>query len=138
MKANGVQGKTLIVALLIFKNHLIRYHEVEIGMPLEYRVAIAWLYEQVRCQLKTENGFLEHSLSNMGVKQGCPLSPTCFGLRILIYWKKWWIGCKRKIRCSKTYATSYLIAFKCRWCSYLFIWFWWYSTFTLTTRSILP
>ena len=57
MKANGVQGKTLIVALLIFKNHLIRYHEVEIGMPFEYRVAIAQLYEQVRCQLKIKKGF---------------------------------------------------------------------------------
>ena len=55
---------------------------VEIGMPLEYRVAIARLYEQVRCQLKIENDFSEHFLSNMGVKQGCPLSPTLFGLCI--------------------------------------------------------
>ena len=31
---------------------------VEIGMSLEYRVAIAQLYEQVRYQLKIENGFV--------------------------------------------------------------------------------
>ena len=40
---------------------------VEIGMPLEYRVAIAQLYEQVRGQPKLENGFSKHFLSNMGV-----------------------------------------------------------------------
>ena len=51
-------------------------------MSLEYSAVVAQLYEQVRCQLKIENGFLEHFLSNMGVKQGCPLSPTLFGLCI--------------------------------------------------------
>ena len=55
---------------------------VEIGMSLEYWVVIAWLYEKFRCQLKNENGFLWHFLSNMGVKQGCPLSSTLFGLCI--------------------------------------------------------
>ena len=55
---------------------------VEIGMPLEIRVAIARSYEQVRCQLKFENGISKHFLSNMGVKQGYSLSPTFFGLCI--------------------------------------------------------
>ena len=38
------------------------------------------IYEQVRCQLKIENGFSEHFLSNMKVQQGYPLSSTLFGL----------------------------------------------------------
>ena len=33
---------------------------VGIGMPLEYQVAIAQLYEHVRCQSKIENDILEH------------------------------------------------------------------------------
>jgi hypothetical protein len=55
---------------------------VEIGMSLEYRVAIACSYEEVRCQLKTDHGFFEYFLSNIGVRQGCTLSPTLFGLCI--------------------------------------------------------
>ena len=51
-------------------------------MPLEYRVAIARLYEQVRSQLKIENGFSIYFLHNMGVKQGGPISPTFLGLCI--------------------------------------------------------
>ena len=54
---------------------------VEIDMPLEYRV-VARPYEQVKCQLKMDSGFSKYFLSNMGVKQGCPLSPTLFGLCI--------------------------------------------------------
>ena len=50
-------------------------------LALQYRVAIARLYEQVRCRLKTDNDFSEHFFSNMGVNQGCPLSPI-FGLCI--------------------------------------------------------
>ena len=51
-------------------------------MSLEYQVAIAHLYEQVKCQLKMDSGFSKYFLSNMGVKQGCSLSPTLFGLCI--------------------------------------------------------
>ena len=51
-------------------------------MALEYRVAIGQLYVQFRCQLKTENGYLEYFLSSMGVKQECLLLPTFFGLHI--------------------------------------------------------
>ena len=65
---------------------MIQYHEVNFGiewrkLALQYRVAIARLYEQVRCRLKTDNDFSEHFFSNMGVNQGCPLSPI-FGLCI--------------------------------------------------------
>ena len=54
---------------------------VEIDIPLEYRDVIACLYKQVKCQLKMNSGFSKHFLSNTKVKQGCPLSPTDFGLR---------------------------------------------------------
>ena len=89
MEESRLQGKTLYYCFVDFKKAFdtisrsgLWNRMVEIGMPLEYRVAIAQLYEQVRCQLKIENGFLEHFLSNMGVKQGCLLSPTLFGLCI--------------------------------------------------------
>ena len=40
------------------------------------------LYEQVMCRLKTTHGFSKSFTSNMGVKQGCPLCPTLFGIYI--------------------------------------------------------
>ena len=53
-----------------------------IGVPKYLKVAVAQMYQQVRCKLKTTNGFSREFSSNMGVKQGCPLSPTLFGLCI--------------------------------------------------------
>ena len=53
-----------------------------IGVPKHLKLTVARLYQQVRCQLKTANGFSKEFSSNMGVKQGCPLSPTLFGLCI--------------------------------------------------------
>jgi hypothetical protein len=89
MKESRLQGKTLYCCFVDFKKAFdtIPRNElwnrmVEIGMPLEYRAAIARLYEEVRCQLKIDYGFSDYFLSNMGVKQGCPLSPTLFGLCI--------------------------------------------------------
>ena len=55
---------------------------VEIDMPLECRVVVARLYEQVKCELKMDDGFSKYFLSYMGAKQRCPLSPTLFGLCI--------------------------------------------------------
>ena len=51
-------------------------------MPLAYRVAIARLHERVRYQLEIENGLSKHFVCKMGVKRGCPLSSTFFGLCI--------------------------------------------------------
>ena len=53
-----------------------------LGVPSHLRAAVAQLYSQVKCQLKTHTGFSRAFFSNMGVKQGCPLSPTLFGLCI--------------------------------------------------------
>ena len=54
----------------------------QIGVPKHLQLAVAQLYNQVRCQLRTQNGLSKEFFSNMGVKQGCPLSPTLFGLCI--------------------------------------------------------
>ena len=48
---------------------------VEIDMPLEYRVVVARLYEQVECQLKMDSGFSKHFLSNMGVSKDVHYHP---------------------------------------------------------------
>ena len=54
----------------------------QIRISLEYTTTVARLYEQVRRQLKMDSSFSKYLLSNMGVKQGYPLSPTLFGLLI--------------------------------------------------------
>ena len=53
-----------------------------IGVPLHLRVVVACLYQEVRGKLKTQTSFSKEFMSTMGVKQGCPLSPTLFGLCI--------------------------------------------------------
>ena len=89
MEESRLQGKTLYFCFVDFQKafNTIPRSElwnrmIEIDMPLEYKVVIARLYEHVKCQLKMDSGFSKHFLSNMGVKQGCPLSPTLFSLCI--------------------------------------------------------
>ena len=53
-----------------------------LGVPIELHMGVYRLYERVVCSLKSTNGFSQAFASNMGVKQGCPLSPTLFGSRI--------------------------------------------------------
>ena len=53
-----------------------------LGVPIELCMGVYHLYERVVCFLKSTNGFSQAFVSNMGVKQGCPLSPTLFGLCI--------------------------------------------------------
>ena len=40
------------------------------------------LYEEVKVKIRTSAGISESFRSDIGVKQGCPLSPTLFGLYI--------------------------------------------------------
>lgn len=54
----------------------------ELNIPDEYRVAVHRLYEQVRAKIRTSEGMSECFGSDIGVKKGCPLSPTLFGLYI--------------------------------------------------------
>ncbi|KAH9310082.1 hypothetical protein KI387_037993, partial [Taxus chinensis] len=54
----------------------------ELGISDKYRAAVHKLYEQVRAKIKTNDGLSECFGSDIRVKQGCPLSPTLFGLYI--------------------------------------------------------
>lgn len=47
-----------------------------------YRAVVHRLYEKVRAKIRTSEGMSECFGSDIGVKQGCPLSPTLFGLYI--------------------------------------------------------
>lgn len=57
-----------------------RMEEWEI--PKQYRVVVHRLYDQVWVKIRTKQGFSECFGSDIGVKQGCPLSPTLFGVYI--------------------------------------------------------
>ena len=54
----------------------------ELEIPLHYRVVVHRLYEEVKVKIRTSAGILESFRSDIGVKQGFPLSPTLFGLYI--------------------------------------------------------
>jgi hypothetical protein len=54
----------------------------ELGVPIHLRVAIHRPYEEVKVKIRMSAGISESFRSDIGVKQGCPLSPTLFGLYI--------------------------------------------------------
>ena len=54
----------------------------ELQVPHEYMHAVARLYNQVICQIRMGDQVSEPLSSDIRVKQGCPLSPTLFGLCI--------------------------------------------------------
>ena len=54
----------------------------ELQVPNEYMHAVARIYERVVCQVRMKGDVSEMLTSDIGVKQGCPLSPTLFGLCI--------------------------------------------------------
>jgi hypothetical protein len=53
---------------------------IALELPLESRMVIAKLYEKVIIRFSSTNEV--EVLSTLGVIQGCPLSPTFFGLFI--------------------------------------------------------
>ena len=53
-----------------------------LGVPSEMIWGIYALYEQVLGRVRCPGGFSDTIASTIGVKQGCPLSPTLFGLYI--------------------------------------------------------
>ena len=54
----------------------------ELGVPIHLRVTVHRLYEEVNVKIRMSAGISESFRSDIGVKQGCPLSPTMFGLYI--------------------------------------------------------
>ena len=54
----------------------------ELKVPFELTVAAIRLYENVIVKLKSNEGWLKDIKCNIRVKQGCPLSPTLFGIYI--------------------------------------------------------
>ena len=54
----------------------------ELKVPFEMRAATIRLYENVISKFKSNEGWSKDIKCNIGVKQGCPLSPTLFGIYI--------------------------------------------------------
>ena len=54
----------------------------ELGVPKHLRAIVHRLYEEVKVKIRTSVGISESFTSDIGVKQGFPLSPTLFGLYI--------------------------------------------------------
>ena len=53
-----------------------------LGVPTDMQWGIYALYESVSRKVRSSKGLSEAVASTIGVKQGCPLSPTLFGLYI--------------------------------------------------------
>jgi len=53
-----------------------------IMVPLELRIVLICLYETIIAKIKTNKGWFKDIRCNIGVKQGCPLSPIFFGIYI--------------------------------------------------------
>ena len=67
MEESRLQGKTLYCCFVDFKKAFdsvprseLWNRMVEIDMPLEYRVVVPRIYEQVKCQLKMDGGFSKY------------------------------------------------------------------------------
>ena len=54
----------------------------KLQVPSDYMHAISCIYEKVICQVHMGEKISKFFTSTIGVKQGCPLSPTLFGLLI--------------------------------------------------------
>ena len=93
------------------------------AMSLEYIAAVAWLYEQVMCQLKMGSGFSKYFLSNMGsIKVVHSLSHFLVYASIVNKATKG-EGVDGQNSCSSLFLYSYMLML----C--ILIYFEWYETF---------
>ena len=77
----------------------------EIKVPLELRVAAIRMYENIIAKFKNIEGWSKEINCNIGVKQGCPLSPTLFGINIYKLEE-----CLEKAGCVSPTLTSIVIS----------------------------
>lgn len=89
MEESRLKGETLYCCFVDFKKAFDTVPRVglwqrlqELGVPTNLCMGVYRIYQRVICRLKGRNGLSQTFESNMGVKQGCPLSPTLFGLCI--------------------------------------------------------
>ena len=89
MEESRLKGKKLYCCFVDFKkafdmvprNNLWKRME-ELQVPIEFMYAISRIYEKVMCRVHMQDQISDFFASTIGVKQGCPLSPTLFGLAI--------------------------------------------------------
>ncbi|MCO5601437.1 hypothetical protein L7F22_055559 [Adiantum nelumboides] len=89
MEESHLKGKGLYCCFVDFKKAFdmvpqenLWKHMKELQVSNEYMHEIFHIYEKVVCQVRMDEGILEFFTGTIGVKQGCPLSPTLFGLLI--------------------------------------------------------
>lgn len=89
MEMSRLKGKKLYCCFVDFKkafdmvprgNLWTRMESLQV--PREFMHAVFRVYQKVLCRLRMGNRISEFFASTIGVKQGCPLSPTLFGLLI--------------------------------------------------------
>jgi hypothetical protein len=56
-----------------------------LGVPLAFRTALESYYSSVLFQVNTADGLTEPLSADLGVKQGCPLSPVLFGAFVEVF-----------------------------------------------------
>ena len=54
----------------------------ELKVPFDLRVSVIRLYKNIIAKFKNNEGWTTYINCNIGLKQGCPLSPTTFGIYI--------------------------------------------------------
>ena len=89
MEESRLKGKKLFCCFVDFKkafdmvprDNLWRRMQ-KLQVPDDFMHMVSRIYEKVVCRVRMQEGFSEFFSSTIGVKQGCPLSPTLFGLLI--------------------------------------------------------
>jgi hypothetical protein len=67
---------------LVIRNSLLLVTFLLLGVTDQWRAVVHKLYKQVKARIRTQEVLSESFSTNVGVKQGCPLSPTLFMLYI--------------------------------------------------------